>query len=274
MRQVGHGHGLQPRREGHRFADRIDDPAPRADRAFGVAPVREPVASGATGRPRNARTPKRAHRLTAMPLRQPAPAPAPATVSRDVWWLAAGLALLVAWEASGLDIVVTRHLGTPQGFAWREHWLTAGVIHQGLRAVGWGVFAALVVGIWRPWAFMATLAQRERVAWVATTLLCVALIPLLKRASATSCPWSLAEFGGGAAVYVPHWVLGRVDGGSGRCFPSGHASTAFAFLAGWFALRRSAPRAAQWWLAATLAVGLVVGWGQTVRGAHYVSHTL
>jgi membrane-associated PAP2 superfamily phosphatase len=101
----------------------------------------------------------------------------------------------------------------------------------------------------------------------------VLLVPLIKRVSLTSCPWSLAEFGG-AASYVSHWAWGRTDGGPGHCFPSGHASGAFSFLAGWWALRVSAPRAARWWLVLTVVVGLVFGWGQMMRGAHYASHTL
>ena len=74
--------------------------------------------------------------------------------------------------------------------------------------------------------------------------------------------------------YVPHWHLFQRDGGPGRCFPSGHASTAFSFLAGWFALRRDAPRAARIWLAATIFLGLVFSGVQVMRGAHYLSHCL
>ena len=65
------------------------------------------------------------------------------------------------------------------------------------------------------------------------------------------------------------------DGGAGHCFPAGHASAAFAYLAGWFVLRRSVARAvAMRWLAAALAAGLLLGLAQQVRGAHYMSHTL
>ena len=51
-----------------------------------------------------------------------------------------------------------------------------------------------------------------------TTVACAALIPLIKRLSATSCPWSLAEFGGSVVQFVPHWVRGVTDGGpDGEC---------------------------------------------------------
>lgn len=197
----------------------------------------------------------------------------PPAIAQDAALLLAGLLLLLAWDRSGLDLVAARAWGTAAGFAWREHWLTSSVLHGGSRVVGWLIVAALVVGIWRPCGALRRLSRRERVWWVGTTLLCTVAILVLKRISATSCPWSLAEFGG-TAHYVPHWVKGVLDGGPGHCFPSGAASTAFAFLPGWFVLRTRAPRAAAWWLAAVVVAGVMLGVVQMVRGAHYPSHTL
>lgn len=64
------------------------------------------------------------------------------------------------------------------------------------------------------------------------------------------------------------------DQGPGHCFPAGHASSAFAYVAGWFVLRRAAPGVAGAWLATALLIGTVLGVVQQVRGAHYMSHTL
>jgi membrane-associated PAP2 superfamily phosphatase len=99
------------------------------------------------------------------------------------------------------------------------------------------------------------------------------IVPALKQLSRTSCPWDLAAFGG-VASYVPHWYFGVSDGGPGHCFPSGHAASAFSFLPGWFVLRHHRPRLARWCLAGIITLGLLLGGGQLVRGAHYVSHTL
>jgi len=49
---------------------------------------------------------------------------------------------------------------------------------------------------------------------------------------------------------------------------------AFAFLAGWLALRRSALAASRIWLGVTVGIGLLFGWMQVMRGAHYLSHSL
>lgn len=205
---------------------------------------------------------------------EPAAAPLGHDLRNDTMALVLGLMALAAWDASGLDIVLARAWGTAAGFAWRDHWFTAGLMHGGIRVLGWIAFLILLAGVWRPLPFARLLSRRERIWWLGTILLSVASISLLKRVSATSCPWALAEFGGGAAQYVPHWVWGLTDGGSGGCFPSGHASTAFAFLSGWFVLRERNPSVARVWLLTVVAAGTLLGGVQAVRGAHYVSHSL
>jgi membrane-associated PAP2 superfamily phosphatase len=189
----------------------------------------------------------------------------------DLAWVAFGLALLLAWDAGGLDLPVARLFGDGSGFALRDHWLLRGVLHDGARWVGWGIVALLLVNLRRP--LVSALTARERLGWVLLTLAGAALVPLVKQTSLTSCPWDLAEFGG-HALYVSHWRPGIADGGGGHCFPSGHASTSFALLSGWFVLRRAHPRAARRWLAAVLAAGTLLGLVQLARGAHYPSHTL
>lgn len=188
-----------------------------------------------------------------------------------VWATGISFALLLAWDATTLDLRLARFFGNAGGFAWREHWLTSGLLHQGGRALAWLVGALLVVNLVRP--LFASQSRRESLWWLAVTLACIALVSLLKRASATSCPWDLAEFGG-AAHYLSHWRFGVADGGGGHCFPSGHAGAAFAFFSGFFALRRAYPRAAHAWLVGVVVLGTLFGLGQMVRGAHYASHTL
>lgn len=198
----------------------------------------------------------------------------PAAASRhraDLTVTLLALVPLLLWDLAGLDLAAMHLVGTPQGFAWQQAPLTTTVLHQGGRALGWGVLALLVVNVWRPLWAGPTRAERAR--WLAVTVLCVLAVPALKQMTNTSCPWDLAQFGG-VAAYVGHWRLGVGDGGPGRCFPSGHATAAFAFFSGWFALRHHQPRVARGWLVAVLLLGATLGFGQYLRGAHYPSHTL
>lgn len=190
---------------------------------------------------------------------------------RDAWITLGALATLVLWEISGLDLVLTRWIAAPQGFAWRDSLLASGVLHRGGRALSWVLLSLLVWDAVRPIA--AGPSQIERVRGIGVVLAGMLLVPLLKRFTATSCPWDLAEFGGSAA-YVPHWVSGLTDGGPGHCFPSGHAVAAFAFFGVYFTWRQHRPRAARVALLAVLGIGIAFGWAQWVRGAHFISHTM
>ncbi|MFM2052289.1 MAG: hypothetical protein RL456_326 [Pseudomonadota bacterium] len=208
-------------------------------------------------------------------MSRPDPAPLPAARQavwrRDLCVVLVTLALLLAWDASGLDLPAMRLWGDAHGFAWRDALLTSRVMHDGGRLLGWAVLLALVANLRWPW--IGGLDAPTRTRWVVMTLACLLAVPSIKRVSATSCPWDLAEFGG-LARHVSHWRLGLPDGGSGHCFPSGHATAAFAFLSGHFALRHRRPRLARAWLAGVLVAGLAFGAAQMVRGAHYPSHTL
>lgn len=190
-----------------------------------------------------------------------------------VWALAVGLAALLCWDASGLDLWVMRQVGGPAGFAWRDSWFTSQLIHQGGRLLSWAAIGLLLLANLRPRLLLPRLTQPERLGWLLSTLLCLAVVSLIKRVSLTSCPWDLSEFGG-TAHYISHWALGLRDGGGGHCFPSGHASAAFAFLSGGWVLARAYPRLARAWLVTVVVLGTVYGIGQMLRGAHYPSHTM
>lgn len=188
-------------------------------------------------------------------------------------WTLLAFGLLVAWDASPLDLALAHRFGTAAGFALRDHWWLNAVLHTTAKWVAWCLEGALVAAVWWPVGPMRRVTQRQRIQLAATTLMCLLVVSGLKSFSLTSCPWELSEFGG-AAHHVSHWRWGTVDGGHGRCFPAGHASTGFAFIGGYFVFRRRAPAVARAWLLGALVLGFVLGFGQQARGAHFMSHTL
>lgn len=183
------------------------------------------------------------------------------------------LALLLIWDHSGLDLWTARWFGSATGFVYEDHWFWRGGLHDDIRWLPWGVELALLAAVARPFGAMRWLAVERRVQLALTTLIALLVVSTLKLHSLTSCPWELREFGGTVA-YVSHWAWGVRDGGSGGCFPAGHASAGFAFVGGFFAFRHALPRTARHWLAGAILAGWVLGLAQQVRGAHYMSHTL
>lgn len=194
--------------------------------------------------------------------------------SGAVWpWTLAALLILVGWDASGLDMPLARLMADGRGFALRDNWMVAVLLHDWMRRAAFLAGVWLLLGIWWPVGVLRRLPRTARINWLVSLLFGVALINVLKHSSLTSCPWDLTEFGG-AATHLSHWAWGRADGGPGRCFPAGHASAAFAFIGGFFALRPVSPRLARACLALVVAGGLVLGAAQQLRGAHFMSHTL
>ena len=194
------------------------------------------------------------------------------TWQRDAAITGIALALLLAWDASGLDLATERLVADTRGFALRDAWWASRLLHDGGRLLSWILLAVFaLLGLRQP--RLGDPPQSWRWSWVALILMCALAVPALKRVSATSCPWDLAEFGG-VAMYVSHWRFGPADGGSGHCFPSGHAVAAFAFFGLHFCWRDYNLRKARLWLTVVLLLGVVYGAAQLVRGAHYPSHTL
>jgi membrane-associated PAP2 superfamily phosphatase len=192
---------------------------------------------------------------------------------RDHWWLLAGLLLVLIWDASGLDLALAHWYGTDSGFPLQHDRLLSVWLHDGVRKAGWVLLLALTAGIWLPVGPLRRLTRRQLAWMVGSIWMSLVVVVLLKGISRTSCPWDVDTFGG-PFPYVSHWNWLVSDGGPGRCFPGGHASTAFAFLPVAWWLRGTHPAMATVWLVLVMTVGLSLGWVQQMRGAHYFSHNL
>lgn len=196
-------------------------------------------------------------------------------------WVLPGLLLallaLLAWDASGLDLLLARCFGDATGFAARDAFWARSLLHDGGRwASGMGLLLGGIEALRRAPVRQGPSRRERRRALLATVLLMLA-ISALKQLSRSSCPWSLAEFGGGSSVWVSHWNWWQTDGGPGHCFPSGHAAASFAFVAWlWIWAPWRAQRPWVWALLclAVLGGGMLGALAQSARGAHYLSHSL
>jgi membrane-associated PAP2 superfamily phosphatase len=186
--------------------------------------------------------------------------------------MAAALLLVLAWDASGLDLALAQGSGSSRGFPLHGHWLLATVLHDAGRRLAWLLVVAASLAVWWPVGPWRRIAPRGRLQFAATALACALAIALFKGASATSCPWDLRDFGG-LAPHRSHWDP-TADGGPGHCFPAGHAVAGFGFAGGWFAWREADPAVARRWGWGSVAAGLLFGAAQQMRGAHFFSHTL
>lgn len=194
-----------------------------------------------------------------------------------LWWPLLGLCLFAAiWVLGDADLWLADRIYASQGGRWalKKAFLNENVIHvagRNLSAMAWlAVLACYVLSRYRdgwshlrrPLAYLllATLAGTLLVAWV-------------KSWSNVDCPWDLLRYGG-ERPYVDLFSLRPLGLPRGRCFPAGHASGGYAWLALYFFLCAVRPRLRWWGLATGLALGLTFGISQQLRGAHFLSHDL
>lgn len=174
---------------------------------------------------------------------------------------------------TGIDLVIAEKIARIEGggFYWQNSYALSHVIHKGGRNLVACLFIALILSIpvalilpqWRP--------HRKKLTYLLAATACsMALISGFKAITTLPCPWSLLEFGG----QQPWTNLSQLFSLSlplQHCFPSGHASGGYA----WIALAFLFPLGGQgFWLGLLpgIMLGLIFGIAQQLRGAHFISH--
>lgn len=101
----------------------------------------------------------------------------------------------------------------------------------------------------------------------------VAIVSIAKRFLDVDCPWDLIRYGGDK----PYFPLFEYDSQylpSAHCFPASHASVGFSWIALFFYFNVVGSHLKFKALALVLCVGLIFGFAQQLRGAHFISHDL
>ncbi|MBL8726405.1 MAG: phosphatase PAP2 family protein [Planctomycetes bacterium] len=199
---------------------------------------------------------------------------------RHLYWPLAGFVLVtLPFEITDLDLWCSEPFYDRQlrAWPWLENFWASTVVHKGGKYSVWvlGAVPLLVfLGGFRhaPWR-----AYRRVCTYV---MLCLGLSPglvaALKALTRRHCPWQIETFGG----QVPWTRLFdfapavAVKGRYGQCFPAAHAATGFGVLCLYFAARALGCQRPARWLWPGAGLGLLFGFGQQVRGAHFASHNL
>ena len=210
-------------------------------------------------------------------MRQPAPHAATLFYR---WHLAMPLivatVLLIWLERYTGNRLIADHLYAWEGGHWllREHVVTSQWIHPGGRYLSVAMWCATFALWWQ---------SRHNVAWqrvraplaclLLSTFAAALLVTLMKSFTAMDCPWDMNIYGG-LRPYLGLFDARPLGLHSSGCFPAGHASSGYAWVALYFFLGDVAPRWRFRGLALGLAMGGVFGISQQLRGAHFASHDL
>ncbi|HUD43137.1 MAG TPA: phosphatase PAP2 family protein [Dokdonella sp.] len=189
--------------------------------------------------------------------------------------LALAAASVVLWTFGG-DRWLADRLYAWEGHAWtlKSHPLTAAVLHDAGKHATTALWLA-VAAAWLTATIRPRLSPwRRPLAYLTlTTLVATLLVSWIKSWSDVDCPWDLLRYGGERP-----WLglFAARPGGvpRGVCFPAGHASAGYAWVATYFFAHATRPRWRRAGLAAGLGLGLAFGVAQQLRGAHFLSHDL
>lgn len=173
----------------------------------------------------------------------------------DRWWATK----LYAWQG--------------HAWRWRSSFVTETLLHDGgvsLSVAAWLV----VVGLWLGAIARGPLSQWRRplLYLLVATVMAALTVAWMKSWTNVHCPWDLTDFGGDRRY---HGLFAtRPAGRVGRCFPAGHASAGYCWLSLYFFFLATRPRLRWLGLGVAMGFGLLLGFVQQLRGAHFLSHDL
>lgn len=197
-----------------------------------------------------------------------------------VWHLllpgALAIVVAIAVMGLGLDLRLADVFYAWEGGSWslRSATLTESLIHvlgRNLVAAAW---LAVVLAYAATWSRPQWRRLRKPLGLLAlSVLLSTLLVSWIKSWSNIDCPWDLARYGG-SRVYLDFFAARPAGMPDAACFPAGHASGGYAWMALYFFFLSVRPAWRWRGLAVGLALGLVFGIAQQLRGAHFLSHDL
>lgn len=215
----------------------------------------------------------------------PVHAPALARTARDVqarflvrhlWMPLTGVLLISALlMGAGGDQWIADALYRLEGGHWllKDHWFTSGVIHRIGKWLSTTAGVSVVILAVAAWCKPRLRVLRWPLTYLAASIaVSTSLVSLLKSWTAMDCPWDLSRYGGTQPM------IGLFESRHGiaasGCFPAGHASAGYAWVALYFCALALRPAWRFTGLFAGLAAGLIFGIAQQLRGAHFLSHDL
>ena len=188
-----------------------------------------------------------------------------------------GILFLVLWFVFPVGGAIDMHFIQPWmdasgQFPLKNNWFLVEINHKLIKYIVIAFYVSLLV----TWLMSFKKEKLKPYTWRLGyffwfSILSTAVVGVLKSHSAHACPWSMTETTTIANTVSYVWNFSATNG---HCFPGGHASTGFSLLTGYFVFRKSYQKLAYLLLFLGLTLGFLMGWGQMMRGAHFLSHNL
>lgn len=184
---------------------------------------------------------------------------------------------LITWiELNNIDVIFSQNFYDTQLKQWpyKDNWLISTVFHS---------YGGKVTKILMALMFVVLLITRIKKSFnhytlpmaflFITSVIGPCIIIFLKNKTHIYCPWDLTLFGG-LQPYIHLFDHTNDSLKIGHCFPAAHASGGFTFMSFYFFFILLKPHYKYYGLAFGLLMGLIYGFSQQMRGAHFLSHDL
>ncbi len=187
------------------------------------------------------------------------------------------LASVICYQ-SGLDLWLASGIYALEGgngahFPLARNFWLYNVLHEGGRWLVLRMYLACLLLLAATYFAARLKPFRRHLAFLSiATLVVTASVASMKHLNTLPCPNALQIFGGDRA-WTSFWQLFSTDLAVGNCYPAGHASSGYAWLAIAFLAPAGSPRF-YWYLLPGIGLGLLFGIAQQLRGAHFLSHDL
>ncbi|MBC3953432.1 phosphatase PAP2 family protein [Pseudomonas triticifolii] len=215
--------------------------------------------------------------------------------------LLAGLMVFLLFDLTHFDIALSNLLYDPVAgnFPVGQSHLFEKITHNWARIIpNWtgelAIIGALLSLVWpalqlRPQARLTRWVGRSRMAKplkffsrhrldflfvIVAFAVSTGMIHFLKSHTSVYCPVETTLYGGAQAhvEWFRNFNLWH-EAGAGRCWPGGHASSAFSLFALYFVARRYRWHHARLLLGAIMVLGMIYGTTRVLQGWHFMSHT-
>ncbi len=157
-------------------------------------------------------------------------------------------------------------------WAFRDAWWTTHVIHRGGKNLSTLAAVLVILALLRACLDARWKPLRRPLLYLLLAVgLSTGVVALLKSMTQMDCPWDLERYGG-LRPFIGLFESRPVVLGHAACFPAGHASAGYGWVALYFFSLQVRPRWRWAALAVAVATGLLFGFSQQLRGAHFFSH--
>ena len=179
---------------------------------------------------------------------------------------------------SGFDLWLASNIYEFEGgngghFPWVKNYWLYNVLHEDGRWLVKQMFFLTVALFIASLCFERLKPYRSSFLFIIlATLVSSSTIATFKHLTTLPCPFSMQTFGG-HREWIDYWQLFSPDQPIGQCFPAGHASGGYAWLAIAF-LAPQESRQRYLFLLPGILLGLAFGIAQQLRGSHFLSHDL